>query len=305
MAQSGDKSNGGYFRVLNSFVEEHLGGLSGSAIKVYLALLRHADKQGQCFPSEERLAELTRLSTRTVTRACRELESAGHLDTRRRQQATNLFTLSVPTPKDTESCSDTGVRIEESCSDTGVRSVRTPVSGLSGHQCPNYREGLPIEGKPIEGLPKKRAPSTDGKLTISQLVEKWNAIDGICHVRKITPDRRDAFRTRAKDAAWLADVPKALERIAKSSFLKGENKRNWKADLDWFLKPASQNKILEGKYDDGPNGTDPASGGQRSDGTMGTGSAARVRSGEYNAELFERSGCSANAAADAADHAGD
>ena len=253
MAETGDNTNGKYFRVLNAFVEEHLRGLSGSAVKVYLALLRHADKQGQCFPSEERLAELTRLSTRTVTRGFRELESAGHLDTRRRQQATNLFTLSAPMPKDMESCSDTTVRIENPVR-TSVTAVRTPVSGLSGHQCPNYREGLPIEGKPIEGQPK-RAPSTDGKLTINELVDQWNAIPGICHVRKITPDRRASFTTRSKDAGWLADVPEALERIAKSSFLKGENERNWKADLDWFFKPSSLNKIVEGKYDDGPNGT--------------------------------------------------
>lgn len=35
-----------------------------------------------------------------------------------------------------------------------------------------------------------------------------------------------------------------------SSFMKGENDRNWRADFDWIMKPTNMCKVLEGKYDD-------------------------------------------------------
>jgi len=36
--------------------------------------------------------------------------------------------------------------------------------------------------------------------------------------------------------------------IPDSPFLLGENDRGWRADIDWFLRPDSVTRILEGKY---------------------------------------------------------
>jgi hypothetical protein len=96
---------------------------------------------------------------------------------------------------------------------------------------------------------KKKEGASDG-LTLENLIEGWNIIEGVQAVRKITAIRRKAFCARAADPDWLADVPAALERVKASSFCCGRNDRSWRADLDWFLRPDTLTKILEGKYDD-------------------------------------------------------
>lgn len=39
-------------------------------------------------------------------------------------------------------------------------------------------------------------------------------------------------------------------RIQKSSFCQGKNDRGWVASFDWFIRPDTVVKIMEGKYDD-------------------------------------------------------
>jgi hypothetical protein len=88
-------------------------------------------------------------------------------------------------------------------------------------------------------------------LTIEDLVEKWKGIPGVCLVRMVTPSRRQHFRTRAGEPGWLEGVEAALVHMAASTFCAGQNDRGWKADLDWFLRPDSVTKLIEGKFADG------------------------------------------------------
>lgn len=65
----------------------------------------------------------------------------------------------------------------------------------------------------------------------------------------------DGERKKAVGARWrkYQDLGKfeTLFRIAESSsFMKGENGRNWSADFDWMMKPTNFGKVLEHKYDD-------------------------------------------------------
>ena len=39
-----------------------------------------------------------------------------------------------------------------------------------------------------------------------------------------------------------------MKQIPDCPFLVGDNDKGWRADLDWFLRPDSVTKILEGKY---------------------------------------------------------
>lgn len=64
----------------------------------------------------------------------------------------------------------------------------------------------------------------------------------------------DGNRRKAVAARWRTynslDTFKELFQIAQaSSFLKGQNDRNWIADFDWMMKPSNFSKILEHKYD--------------------------------------------------------
>ena len=45
------------------------------------------------------------------------------------------------------------------------------------------------------------------------------------------------------------EIIEAFEKAEKSSFLKGANDRNWKADFDWIMSDRNIIKVIEGKYD--------------------------------------------------------
>jgi len=79
---------------------------------------------------------------------------------------------------------------------------------------------------------------------------------------RITSKRRTQLNARWKDEWWREHWQAALDRGSHSSFLNGTNDRGWRIDFDFFLKPDTATKILEGKYDDrksATNGTHAAS----------------------------------------------
>lgn len=87
----------------------------------------------------------------------------------------------------------------------------------------------------------------------------WNSIATECGIptaRELTAARKQSIRTRWTDPSWRTSYAEAITRIRGSPFLRGENDRGWRADFDWFLKPGSVTKILEGKYDDGKKPND-------------------------------------------------
>lgn len=62
---------------------------------VLLALARHADHDGECFPSVPRLAGLVGLSTRQVQRYLRDLAERGLVDIERKRGRANHYTLTL------------------------------------------------------------------------------------------------------------------------------------------------------------------------------------------------------------------
>jgi len=65
----------------------------------------------------------------------------------------------------------------------------------------------------------------------------------------LTDKRKAALKARWKDPWWRDNWRAAIERGQSSGFLRGANDRNWAIDFEFFLKPDSVAKIVEGKYD--------------------------------------------------------
>lgn len=101
---------------------------------------------------------------------------------------------------------------------------------------------------------------------------------------RMTDKRRAALKARWNDEWWRDNWIHAIDRGAVSAFLKGANDRGWIIDLEFFLRPDTATKILEGKYDDRQQFSRPPA----------TSAAARE---QRNANAFE----ALAAAADAAD----
>lgn len=87
---------------------------------------------------------------------------------------------------------------------------------------------------------------------VVEFVTAWNAVHGRCpkisKCRDMKGARGRALVLRYKDADWKAHWREALEMVTDSPFLKGDNDRGWTATVEWFLRPGTVTKILEGQY---------------------------------------------------------
>lgn len=89
----------------------------------------------------------------------------------------------------------------------------------------------------------KKEPS--GSLSpADEIVSTWNATAGVAPVRKLTDARLAHLRKRLRDSSWdwraaLAKFPLAF---------KGSG-GDWMPSFDWFVRPDTVTKILEGQFD--------------------------------------------------------
>ena len=84
---------------------------------------------------------------------------------------------------------------------------------------------------------------------VDTVIKKWNDT-GLNTVRNIKGKRLDSLHARIKEYS-KDDVLTVIENVKYSDFLKGNNNRNWTADIDWILKPNNFIKVLEGNYNKG------------------------------------------------------
>ena len=87
---------------------------------------------------------------------------------------------------------------------------------------------------------------------IEEIVTKWNEVaekTGITSVYRIKREttRYKMLKKRIKDYGSEA-VIEAINNIALSPFLWGNNNRGWEITFDWFVKPNNFVKVLEGNY---------------------------------------------------------
>ena len=62
--------------------------------------------------------------------------------------------------------------------------------------------------------------------------------------------RKKAVKARMSSGYTVEHFKTLFTKAEASSFLKGGNNRNWKANFDWLIKDANMAKVLDGNYDD-------------------------------------------------------
>jgi hypothetical protein len=62
-------------------------------------------------------------------------------------------------------------------------------------------------------------------------------------------ERRRTLKKRMTSEFWRSNYRAALEKIPDCPFLMGDNKRGWKITIDFFLRPKSVARIMEGEFD--------------------------------------------------------
>ena len=79
-----------------------------------------------------------------------------------------------------------------------------------------------------------------------------NLCPSLPSVRTLSDKRKRDIKTRLKKYT-LDDFQKVFEKAEKSSFLRGDNERGFRASLDWLINEGNMAKVLDGNYDDRPN----------------------------------------------------
>lgn len=99
MSDTSITQNSGFSMLPNWAVDDDR--LGGYDLLVYMALIRHADNTGICWPSLERLAKIARCSQPTVSKSLNRLEQLGYIRRVKSDGRANRYHVSVwrPTPK--------------------------------------------------------------------------------------------------------------------------------------------------------------------------------------------------------------
>ncbi len=63
----------------------------------------------------------------------------------------------------------------------------------------------------------------------------------------LTSNRKANIGARIKEHS-LSTVLEMIQEAGRSDFLKGQNSKGWKANIDWIFKPTNFVKIHEGRY---------------------------------------------------------
>ncbi|WP_017211825.1 helix-turn-helix domain-containing protein [Clostridium beijerinckii] len=88
---------------------------------------------------------------------------------------------------------------------------------------------------------------------VQPIIDKWNelGLQKLISINKGT-NRYKLLQARLKEYGQ-DKILQAIENIKCSSFLKGQNNKNWAVTFDWLVKPNNFIKILEGNYVDREN----------------------------------------------------
>lgn len=97
-------------------------------------------------------------------------------------------------------------------------------------------------------LPEKTDAFSDQITTIREL---YNSVCGSYpRLVKMSEARKKAVRARLRAGYTVEDFKRLFEMAEASSFLKGQNNRNWTATFDWLIADANMAKVLDGNYSD-------------------------------------------------------
>lgn len=102
----------------------------------------------------------------------------------------------------------------------------------------------------LSGAPAKKVRKPGAARVEAELLVAWNKINGVRHARgELNAKRRAMLVARLGEPGWQEGWREAIEKVAGSRFCVGDNDSDWRADIEWFLRPDTVQRLLEGRYD--------------------------------------------------------
>ena len=121
-------------------------------------------------------------------------------------------------------------------------------------------KSLEIRDQSIESeIDASPAASSVPRVPYEKIGEMYNQIcKSFPRCTSLSDARKKAIKARFASGYTIEDFQREFEKAEASSFLKGQNNRNWMASFGWVLKDSNMAKVLDGNYDDHHPGTSPA-----------------------------------------------
>ena len=242
-----------------------------SAFSLLCVIAHQEDAARYCGPVRfwnEQLMSTLSLSPRALRDARDKAIKFGWLVySRESDRATGRYFVTIPA----RFSALTDAPIEEPCAVSGESSGAVPceVSGAdlhmkvhkevtsnrtrSAHESapepspPSIPIPLPIP-VPKEGRGTQVADASPATEQMQEVLSEFDSHFGTSS--RMTASRIKSLKARLRDSWWCENWRSALDRGSGSAFLRGANDRGWIIDFEFFLRPDTATKILEGKYDD-------------------------------------------------------
>jgi hypothetical protein len=90
-------------------------------------------------------------------------------------------------------------------------------------------------------------PPERGRVALPDLLKIWNEAFETASVP--TDKRRAALRSRLREPYFVENWRAAIDKARSSPWCCGHNKTGWVANIDWFLRPDTVVRLMEGNHD--------------------------------------------------------
>lgn len=193
--------------------------IKGNELLLLLALCDHANDEGTCYPSINRLSKKCRVGRRSVQRLMSDLIKRGIIKRQINEAkgGSNLYTIQI--------------------NHGGDRAVTRDLKDTSDTK----------DTGGVTPQPPKPSMEPSNKIYIKEWFDKFcklMADNGLPKPRALTPQREKLISQRFKDDQGEKDI---LTEIPQSDWLMGKTV-TWSVTLDWVLKKNNWNRILEGSF---------------------------------------------------------
>lgn len=231
-----------YIDLINSFWDSAATNpLSTGQVSLYFALLHICNRSNWiewfAVPNQV-LSVLTGLSRSGILKARNELKQRGLIEFKERGTKATVYrlchlTMSKSTHDSTQDGTQKGV---QDGTQKGVQNSST-------------LKDLDLD-KDIKKSMSNDIPEKPDPVAYGVIQELYNSVCvSYPHLGILSEARKKAIRARMKTGYTVEDFRRLFETAERSDFLKGKNKKNWRATFDWLIADANIAKVLDGNYE--------------------------------------------------------
>lgn len=279
----------GWIKIYNKFLQWEWFDIA-EMVQLFLYLLLNANykdvvwrgvtiKRGQLITSRDKMCKDLRLTDRKIRTCLSRLKTTGEISIK----ATNKYSVITickydeyqsddvinrpaerPAERLTNDLQTTDKTTSQTTTSTEVKNIRSKEYNIKDiKQESGSNDQLPASSDEATAS-KTDKPKTE-KLPAKEIKEMWNTTcTSFPKLFTISENRKNKMRLRIEEMGGVENalplLKQIFEKMQQSKFLKGENKRGWKASFDWlFENDKNWVKVFEGNYEENkPAGTEPA-----------------------------------------------